>query len=252
MKLLAVDIGNTNIVLSLMNESGEIEDTFRFVTKVERSCEEFESIFREFIGEIEIEDVIVSCVVPEVLVPFKEAIYKYLNKEVMLIDHTLDSGILIKTDRAEEVGADLIADAAAGYALYGGNILVADFGTATTFQYIDEEGAFLYCVILPGLEISAKALSSMASLLPDIELQVPNTILATNTIDCMCSGVMYGYIGSVEYIIKRFMSELKRDDIRVIATGGLGRLISQESTLIDVYDGDLMFKGMKIIYDRNK
>lgn len=251
-KLLAIDIGNSNVVLGLINDSNEVEKSFRFITKVQRTCDDIGVLLKEFLKDNEIEDVIISCVVPDVLCNFKEAVYTYLGKSAVVIDHTLDSSILFGVDNAEEVGADLIADAVAGYSLYGGNILVIDLGTATTFQYIDDHGAFLACVILPGLHSSATALTSMAAMLPEIELRVPDSILATNTISCMQAGIMFGYIGQLEYIIKRFESELKRNDIRVIVTGGLGGLIHQESELIDVYDPDLIFKGMKILYDRNK
>lgn len=156
------------------------------------------------------------------------------------------------TDFPKEVGADKIVDAAAVYHLHGGNAIVIDFGTATTFDYINEKGEFLYNVIMPGLEISAQALWQQAAKLPEIEISKPASILGKNTDSSMRAGVVYGYIGSTEYIIRRMKEEIGRDDIKVYATGGLGRVIYNETDMIDHYDPDLAFKGMKIIYDKNK
>ena len=210
--ILSIDIGNTNITLSMINKDLEVIKSSRIITKVSRTSHDFEVILEEFLG---VEGVIISCVVPEVLSPLQSAILHCFGKEAVVIDHTSHSGIVIKTDHPEEVGADLIADAAAVYALYGGNTLVIDFGTATTFEYISEHGELSACVILPGLEISAKALSSMAAMLPDIELKFPESILATETITCMQAGIMYGYVGQVEYIIQQFAKELNCDDLKV-------------------------------------
>lgn len=255
--LLTVDIGNTNITMALIDQENNIKGTFRVTTKAKRTSDEFGMTLVEFcrmskVTVEEIKDVIISSVVPKVMHSFNNSIRKYIKKEPIIVGPGIKTGISIKTDFPKEVGADKIVDAAAVYYLYGGNAIVVDFGTATTFDYINEKGEFLYNVILPGLEISAQALWQQAAKLPEIEIVKPASILAKNTDTSMRAGVVYGYIGSTEYIISKMKEEIGRDDIKVYATGGLGRVIYNETDMIDLYDPDLAFKGMKIIYDKNK
>ena len=255
--LLTVDIGNTNITMALIHEDDRIAGTFRVTTKAQRTSDEYGMTLMEFcrntkVNVEDIKDVIISSVVPKVMHSFNNSIRKYIKKEPIIVGPGIKTGISIKTDFPKEVGADKIVDAAAVYHLYGGNAIVVDFGTATTFDYINEKGEFLYNVILPGLEISAQALWQQAAKLPEIEIVKPASILAKNTDTSMRAGVVYGYIGSTEYIISKMKEEIGRDDIKVYATGGLGRVIYNETPMIDLYDPDLAFKGMKIIYDKNK
>ncbi len=255
--LLTVDIGNTNITMALIDEKCHIAGTFRITTKAQRTSDEYGLQILEFcrISNVtidEIVDVIISSVVPKVMHSFTNSIRKYVHKEPIIVGPGIRTGISIKTDFPKEVGADKIVDAAAVYHLHGGNAIVIDFGTATTFDYINEKGEFLYNVIMPGLEISAQALWQQAAKLPEIEIAKPASILAKNTDTSMRAGVVYGYIGSTEYIISKMKEEIGRDDIKVFATGGLGRVIYNETDMIDHYDPDLAYKGMKIIYDKNK
>lgn len=255
--LLTVDIGNTNITMALIDAQCNIAGTFRVTTKVQRTSDEYGMHIIDFcrINHFSvdvIDDVIISSVVPKVMHAFTNSIRKYIHKEPMIVGPGIKTGVSIKTDFPREVGADKIVDAAAVYHMYGGNAIVIDFGTATTFDYINEKGEFLYNVIEPGIEISAQALWSHAAKLPEIEIIKPKSILGRNTDSSMRAGVVYGYIGSVEYIISRMKKEIGRDDIKVYATGGLGRVIYNETKMIDLYDPDLAYKGMKIIYDKNK
>lgn len=255
--LLTVDIGNTNITMAIIDRENNIKGTFRVTTKAQRTSDEYGIHIMQFCSNSqvkvdEINDVIISSVVPKVMHSFTNSIRKYIHKEPIIIGPGIKTGISIKTDFPKEVGADKIVDAAAVYHLYGGNAIILDFGTATTFDYINEKGEFLYNVILPGLEISAQALWQQAAKLPEIEIVKPASILAKNTDTSMRAGVVYGYIGSTEYIISKMKEEIGRDDIRVYATGGLGRVIYNETDMIDVYDPDLAFKGMRIIYDKNR
>ena len=255
--LLTVDIGNTNITMALIDESQNIAGTFRLTTKAQRTSDEYGLTMMEFfrlskVRVADIEDVIISSVVPKVMHSFNNSVRKYVHKEPIIVGPGIRTGISIKTDFPKEVGADKIVDAAAVYHIYGGNAIVVDFGTATTFDYINEKGEFLYNVILPGLEISAQALWQQAAKLPEIEIVKPPSILSKNTETSMRAGVVYGYIGATEYIINKMKEEIGRDDIKVYATGGLGRVIFNETDLIDVYDPDLAYKGMQIIYDKNK
>lgn len=255
--LLTVDIGNTNITMALIDDESSVKGTFRVTTKAQRTSDEYGIHLMEFcrnagVEVSQIKDVIISSVVPKVMHSFTNSIRKYIRKEPIIVGPGIKTGISIKTDFPKEVGADKIVDAAAVYHLYGGNAIVIDFGTATTYDYINEKGEFLYNVIMPGLEISAQALWQQAAKLPEIEIVKPPSILGKNTDTSMRAGVVYGYIGGAEYIIRKMKEEIGRDDIKVYATGGLGRVIFNETDMIDLYDPDLAFKGMKIIYDKNK
>lgn len=254
--LMTVDIGNTNMTIALFDEN-IIKATFRLTTKTIRTSDEYGSNLINFMHAFNIhvnsiEDVIISSVVPKVMHSFTNSIRKYIHKEPIIIGPGLKTGISIRTDDPRAVGADRIVDLAGCMANYGGNALVIDFGTATTYDYISEDGIFQYGVTAPGIEISAKALWTQAAKLPEIEIKKPDTILAKNTITSMQAGLVYGYIGQCEYIINEYKKALGINDMKVIATGGLGRIICCNTTLIDIYDPDLTFKGLKTIYDRNK
>ena len=253
--IIAADIGNTNITLAFI-ENEQITHSYRLTTKLQRTSDEFGQLFKSFLNETpytidQIEDVVVSSVVPKIMHSFNNAIRKYLHKEPLHITPSVDIGIPIAIPDPSCVGADRIVDAAGAYYTYGGPCLVLDFGTASTFDYINEKGEFMYGITAPGLEITAQALSNMAAQLPDIEIKKPQSILATDTISSMQSGVVYGYIGLTEKIISQIKEEIGTP-MQVIATGGLGRMISEEVKDIDVYDKDLTFKGLLYIYHRMK
>lgn len=255
--LLTVDIGNTNITMALIDEWSQVAGTFRITTKVQRTSDEYGMFIADFCEMNgytlrDVEDVIISSVVPKVMHAFTNSIRKYIHCEPMIVGPGIKTGISNRADFPREVGADKIVDAAAVYHLYGGDAIILDFGTATSIDYLNEKGEFLYSVIVPGVEICAQALWTQAAKLPEIEIIKPDSILARNTDASMRAGVIYGYIGSVEYIIRKMKEEIGRPNIRVYATGGLGRVICSETDEIDVYDPDLAFKGMKIIYDKNR
>ena len=253
--LVAIDIGNTNITLALFKQD-QIVGTYRLTTKMQRTSDEYGFMIISFLNasniEVnEIEDVIISSVVPKIMHSFTSAIIKYIKKTPIVIGTGIKTGIAIKTDNPSSVGTDRVVDVAGVYYNYGGPALVVDFGTATTFDYINEKGEFLYGITAPGLEICAQALSSQAAQLPEIQITKPDSILAKNTVTSMQAGVVYGYIGLTEHIINQVKKEINTP-MKVIATGGLGRIISKETDLIDVYDPDLTFKGLKAIYLKYK
>ncbi len=253
--IVAIDIGNTNITTAFI-ENDTIIKNYRLTTKLQRTSDEYGLYFLTFLNEAhlkveDIEDVIVSTVVPKIMYSFNHAIKKYLHHEPINIEAKSNSGIQIITDQPSSVGADRIVDAAGAFYNYGGPCLVIDFGTATTFDYVNEKGEFLYAVTSPGIEITAQALSNMAAQLPEIAIQKPTSILAKNTITSMQAGVVYGYIGLTREIITQVQKEI-RTPMKVIATGGLGRMISEELDCIDIYDKDLTFKGLLWIYHRIK
>lgn len=249
--IVAIDIGNTNITVAFVKDE-QIIKSYRLTTKLQRTSDEYGLYFRSFLEDAclnvsDIEDVLVSTVVPKIMYSFNHAIKKYLKHTPININATISSGITVKTDQPSSVGADRIVDAAGAYYSYGGPCLVIDFGTATTFDYVNEKGEFLYGITAPGLEITAQALSNMAAQLPEIEIQKPDSILAKNTVTSMQAGVVYGYIGLTREIIQQVQKEIGTP-MKVIATGGLGRMISEQLPCIDVYDKDLTFKGLLWIY----
>lgn len=253
--LVVIDVGNTNITLGVYN-SDELIANFRLTTKLQRTSDEFGiTLFSFFqtknINPQAVEDVLISSVVPKIMHSLTNAIRKYFNIEPMIVGPGIKTGISIKTENPREVGADRIVDIAAAYHIYGGPALVIDFGTATTYDYVNENGEFEFGVTSPGIEISAQALWTQAAKLPEIEIKKPATIMCRNTITSMQGGLVYGYIGQTEYIIQK-VKEAVGKEIKVVATGGLGRIIYNETDMIDVYDPDLAFKGMKVIYQKNK
>lgn len=253
--LVVVDVGNTNITLGVYNEE-ELIANFRLTTKLQRTSDEFGiALFSFFqtknINPQDVEDVLISSVVPKIMHSLTNAIRKYFNIEPIIVGPGIKTGISIKTENPKELGADRIVDIAAAYHIYGGPTLVIDFGTATTYDYVNELGEFEFGVTSPGIEICAQALWTQAAKLPEIEIKKPESIVCRNTITSMQGGLVYGYIGQTEYIIKK-VKEAVGKDIKVVATGGLGRIIYNETDMIDVYDPDLAFKGMKVIYHKNK
>lgn len=253
--IVAIDIGNTNITLAFV-KNDEITHSYRLTTKLQRTSDEFGQLFKSFLNETDytvedIEDVVISSVVPKIMYSFNHAVRKYLKRKPIHITPSSNSGIGIAIPDPSCVGADRIVDAAGAYYTYGGPCLVIDFGTASTFDYINEKGEFMYGITAPGLEITSQALSNMAAQLPEIEIKKPDSILATDTISSMQSGVVYGYLGLTEKIIDQMKKEINVP-MKVIATGGLGRMISNEVEAIDVYDKDLTFKGLLHIYHQIK
>lgn len=253
--LLAIDVGNTNITMGIFDED-DLIGSFRLTTKTPRTSDELGFILCNMmitkgINPDMIEEVIISSVVPKIMYSLTNSIRKYLNREPLIIGPGIKTGVKIQSDNPKEVGADRIVNVAAAYHIYKKACLVIDFGTATTYDYISDEGVFEYTVISPGIEISAQALVSQTAKLPDVEIKKPESILAKNTIAGMQAGLAYGYIGQVEYIVKQIKKELKKEML-VIATGGLGRIIVPETEAIDLYDPDLAYKGMKIIFEKNR
>lgn len=251
--LLVVDIGNTNITLGIY-EGDTLVASFRLTTKMQRTSDEFGITIINFLATkdirpSDIHDVIISSVVPKIMYSFMNSIRKFINVEPIVIGPGSKTGISVKTEFPKEVGTDRIVNAAAVNSIYGGPAIIIDFGTATTYDYINANGEFMYVIISPGIEISAQALWTQTAKLPEIEIKMLDSILARNTITSMQAGLLYGYIGSVEYIVSQMKKELN-ENMRVIATGGMGRVIYNETNSIDIYDPDLTFKGMKVIYDK--
>ncbi len=254
--LLAVDIGNTNITLGVF-KGKRLAATFRMNTVQARTSDEYGAEMRDMLSgnglaAEDITDAIVASVVPNVMHAMTSAIIKYFHTRPIIIEAGIKTGIRVAGRNPRQVGADRIVDAAAVYELYGGPAIVIDYGTATTFDLVDEDGTFTACVIAPGIRTSAQSLWSMAAKLPEFEIKKPKTILAQDTIACMQAGLVYGQIGQTEYIVKRMKEEFGREDVKVVATGGLGRIIYKETDIIDVYDPQLTLHGMRLIFEKQK
>lgn len=254
--LLVIDIGNTNLTFGLF-DGEEICHKFRLTTSLPRTSDEFgvqimEQLSHQRGTAEEVEDVIICSVVPKVMYSLTSGIKKYLKCDPMVVGQGTRSGIRIATTNPMEIGADRVVDAVGAYFLYGGPVIVIDYGTATTYDLVTADGALVAGVTAPGIRISAKALWSNAAKLPEIEIVKPKSILAKTTITSMQAGLVYGTIGQTEYIIDRFREESGYDGIKVVATGGLGRIISEGTDKIDVYDPELTLKGMRLIYERTK
>ena len=253
--LLVIDIGNTNITIGIYNQNHLI-GTYRLTTKFQRTSDEYGFMLLSFLNASsihteEIEDIIISSVVPKINYSFTNSIKKYLHKNPIFIGPGVKTGIDIRIDNPSTLGADRLVDAAGAFYTYGGPCIVIDFGTATTYDVVTKNGEFIGGATAPGIGISAQALSSQAAKLPEVEIQKPDKIIAKNTIKSMQAGTVFGYIGLTEYIIKKIKEEYG-EDLKVISTGGLGRIIANETDEIDIYDIDLTFKGLKIIYENTK
>ncbi|TDT50319.1 type III pantothenate kinase [Fonticella tunisiensis] len=257
--LLVFDVGNTNIVLGVFEGDRLLVD-WRMSTNIPRTADEYGiSVINLFDkAELDYRDVdaaIVSSVVPNIMYSLEHMIRKYFRVEPIIVGPGVKTGINIKYDNPKEVGADRIVNAVAAHEKYKKPLIIIDFGTATTFCAVGANGDYYGGAITPGIKISADALFERAAKLPRIELVKPNTVICKNTVQSMQAGIIYGYIGQVDYIVKRMKSEMKRlgeDNPFVVATGGLSKLIASESTTIDKIDPYLTLEGLRIIYEKNK
>lgn len=254
--LLVVDVGNTNITYGVY-DGEELISTFRMMSKTPRTSDEYGIAIREllFINGMKEEDIdgcIVSSVVPNIMHSLMSGIVKYVYDKPMIVGAGIKTGIKIVTENPKEIGPDRIVDAVGAYEKYGGPVLVLDFGTATTYDLVTANGEFAAGITAPGIRISAKALWEDTAKLPEIEIKKPKSILAQETISSMQAGLVYGQIGQTEYIISQVKKEAGLDEMRVVATGGLGRIVADETDAIDVYDSTLTLDGLRLIYNKNK
>lgn len=253
--ILVLDVGNTNMTLGVY-EGRKLLLHWRMSTDRNKTADEYGMLFLslfnyEKIDASLIKAVVIDSVVPPIMYSLERAIKKYFKTEPIIVGPGIKTGINIKYENPREVGADKIVNAVAAYELYGGPLIIVDFGTATTFCAVSSKGEYLGGTICPGIKISAEALFEKAAKLPRIELVKPDTVIGKNTVASMQAGIVYGYVGQVDYIVRRMKSEMNEENIKVIATGGLARLISSESEVIDEVNGLLTLEGLRIIYEKN-
>lgn len=254
--ILAIDVGNTNIVVALFDKD-ELKNSWRISTDKNKTSDEIGITLCQLtehsgVRAEQIEDVIISSVVPPIMHSLCNAIRKYIKCEPIVVGPGVKTGLNIKYDNPKEVGADRIVNAVGAIHKYGKPLILVDFGTATTFCAIDKNGDYLGGVIAPGVKVSMNALFERAAKLPRVEIKKPQTAIGRNTISSMQSGAVYGQAGQVDRIVSEIKKELNDEDVKVIATGGLSVLIAPESESIDFVDKTLTLDGLRIIYDMNK
>lgn len=259
--LLAFDVGNSNIVLGVFKDR-ELITNWRIETDTNKSADEYGMIVRQLfdyegLKMSEVTDIIISTVVPSVLYTLQHLSMKYFNKRAIVIESGVKTGMIVKYDNPKQVGADRIVNAVAAYHKYGGPLIIIDFGTATTFCAVSDKAEYLGGTIAPGLKISSEALFEKTSKLPKVELEEPGTTICKNTIQSMQSGLVYGHMGMVEFIVNKMKKELAEvvgsdKQVTVVATGGLSTLIDNGVDCIDHVDKMLTLEGLEIIYEKNR
>ena len=250
--ILTLDIGNTNIKTALF-EGMEMVQYWRVSTDRNMSSDEYGILLMNLfahnhISPEQVDGIMISSVVPQINFTIEHMCRTYFKQEPRIIGPGVKTGINIKYENPRELGSDRIANAVAAYELYGGPCITIDFGTATSFGVISEKGEFLGGAICPGLKLAAEALTERAAKLPRFELVKPESVIGRNTVTNMQAGIVYGYIGQINYLIDRMKKELGAPNAKVIATGGLAVLVAGESKVIDVMDGLLTLKGLCMIH----
>lgn len=253
--IFTMDIGNSNIKTGLF-EGSRLIQYWRVSTNKSYSSDEYgaflENMFRHAgLRMRDVEGIMVSSVVPTINFTIDHLCRDYFGVEPMFVTPGIKTGINILYENPRDLGADRICNAVGAYTLYGGPSIFIDFGTATSFGVVDARGSFLGGCICPGIKLASEALVSGTSKLPHFELVMPDSVIARTTVSNLQAGVLYGYVGQVNYIIERMRQELNDKQITVVATGGLSRLIATQSKLIQHIDGQLTLSGLRIIYEKN-
>jgi type III pantothenate kinase len=253
--ILVVDVGNTNIVLGIY-EGKTLLHHWRLSTNRSATADEYGIMIHNLFHYAgvkldQMDGVIISSVVPPLMRTLEQLCHKYLHKVPIIVGPGVKTGLNIRYENPREVGADRIVNSVAGIEKYGTPLIVVDFGTATTFDYIDADGNYLGGAIVPGIGISTEALYQRAAKLPRIELVRPKSVVGRNPVTSMQAGIIFGYAGQVDGIVQRIRKEFNVMP-RVIATGGLAELISAESETVEAVDPLLTLDGLRIIYERNQ
>lgn len=253
--LLAIDIGNTNIVFGVIEEKNII-DYWRINSDTYKTADEYGILLREAlksanIGIKDIDNAIVSSVVPPLTPVLKRMIKRYFKIDALTVDENTRTGLKICYENPKEVGADRIVNAVAAYTIYDGPVIIVDFGTAITFCAVSRESEYLGGVIAPGIIISLEALSQKAAKLPRVLLEPPKSVIGRNTITSIQSGIIYGYAGLVDELVDRIKREMEGEPY-VIATGGLAEMIAPQTRSIKEINPMLTLEGLRIVFEMNR
>lgn len=259
--LLAFDIGNSNTVLGVFRD-GELLTNWRIETDPHKSADEYGMLVSQLfaydkLDMEDVDDIIISTVVPSVLYTLEHMSMKYFGCRPIVVESGVKTGLVIKYDNPKQVGADRIVNAVAAVNKFGGPLIIIDLGTATTFCAVTDKAEYLGGTIAPGLKISSEALFEKTAKLPKVELDEPGHTICRNTVESMQSGLIYGHMGMVEFIVREMKKELQGicgadKEVKVVATGGLASMIAGGVDCIDVVDKMLTLEGLEIIYQKNK
>lgn len=257
--LLTIDVGNTNMVFGLFSGE-EMVGTFRLRTASDVTSDEIGILACEYFSRFgfdpaDVEAVMIASVVPQIMYTLNSAVIKYFGKEPIVVDSDVDSGLAYSSKLGhikERLGSDRSVTAMAAIEKYGAPLIVIDFGTATTLDAVDADGSYLGGTIGTGLRVTMDALIQGTAMLPRVELSMPAHVIGTSTLKQLQAGVVAGYVGNIEYLISRMKQEMGRDDVKVVATGGLSRLIYENTDMIDIIDSRLTLDGLRMIYERTR
>lgn len=260
--LLAIDVGNTNVVVGVYKDN-KLAESWRLATDNKRSADEYGTMIDMMIRHdgfdpSDIDDIIISSVVPSLLFTLEHMCLKFYDKNPIVIETGIKTGLKIRYDDPRQVGSDRIVNSVAAHTRYGGNLIVIDFGTATTFCCVTADGSFLGGAIAPGIKTSAAALFEHTAKLPNVDLELPGKFICRNTSEGMQAGLIYGHMGFTEHMVagmKKEMAEITGCDpseIRVVATGGMATMVESGVGCIDIIDRRLTLDGLQILYEKNK
>lgn len=253
--VICIDVGNTNIKYGIF-KGDELVVSFRVATELKRTSDQYGTAIIDMLAvkgiyATDIAGAIISSVVPSLNYTVSHMCSAYLGVEPLLVGAGLKTGHDLRVDNAREVGADRIVNDVAAIRKYGAPVIVIDFGTATTFNVINEQREFIGGIIAPGIRGSMDSLVSGTAKLPRVEIETPKSAIGKNTITNMQAGLVFGFAGLVDYIVKKIRREMKRPDMPVVATGGFSEIIAKEISCINVVDKLLTLQGLKYLYDLN-
>ena len=254
--LLVIDVGNTNIVLGVY-KGKKLIASWRMTTSNSQTADEIgifvHSLFDySEVDAKELDDIIISSVVPNIMYSLVHGLVKYFHIQPIIVGAGMKTGVNLLMDNPKEMGSDRIVKLVAAYEIYGGPAIVIDYSTANTFDVISDKGIFLTGITAPGIQVCVDALIESTAQLPNVEIKRPKSIIVKNTVGSLQAGIVYGHIGETKYIIEQIKKELELPDIKVIATGGMAKIMESNETLFDYIDPLLTLKGLRIVYEKNK